>query len=108
MDQVRPIKILQGNLNHSSGAQNIFTQTLLEWSIDVAVIAEPYFVPTSPPNPYWTSDTLGLVAIVGSAERNISPLTVLDRGAGFVSVLWEGMVFIGVYFSPSRTISEFE
>jgi hypothetical protein len=108
MDPIRPIRILQGNLNHSSGAQNVFAQSLLEWSIDIAVMAEPYFVPSSPPNPYWVSDSLGLVVVVSSSQGNVAPPTILDKCAGFVSVLWEGMVFIGVYFSPNKTISEFE
>jgi hypothetical protein len=108
MDQIRPIRILQGNLNHSSGAQNVFAQSLLEWSIDIAVMAEPYFVPSSPPNPYWASDSLGLVVVVSSSQGKAAPPTILERGAGFVSALWEGMVYIGVYFSPSKTISEFE
>jgi hypothetical protein len=108
MDQIRPIRILQGNLNHSSGAQNVFAQSLLEWSIDIAGMAEQYFVPSSPPNPYWASDSLGLVVVVSSSQGNAAPPTILERCAGFVSALWEGMVYMGVYFSPSKTISEFE
>jgi len=35
---------LQGNLNRSARAQDLFVQTLAEWQIEMAVMAEPYYV----------------------------------------------------------------
>jgi hypothetical protein len=32
----------------------------------------------------------------------------LAKGRGYVAVLWEGLVIIGVYFSPNKILSEFE
>jgi hypothetical protein len=73
MDQARPLKFIQGNLNHCCAAQNIFSQSLLEWSIDAAVMAEPYFIPPAPSNPYWVADSLESVVVVGSSEGNSAP-----------------------------------
>lgn len=42
------ISFLQANLNHSAGAQDLFVQSLAEWSIDVGIVAEPYRVPDGP------------------------------------------------------------
>jgi hypothetical protein len=105
MDLARPIQFLQGNLNHCRGAQNLFDQSSLEWLIDLAVIAEPYFVR---PDPYCATDSSQTVAIFGSSREGSSPLTVLDRGHGYISVSWENWAIVGVYFSPNKTITDFE
>jgi hypothetical protein len=109
MDQIRPLKFIQGNLNHCCAAQNILCQSLLQWTIvDVAVMAEPYFIPPAPSNPYWVADSLESVVVVGSSEGNSAPPKALAKGRGYVAVLWEGFVVIGVYFSPNKTLAEFE
>ncbi|KAA5621717.1 hypothetical protein F3G63_35650, partial [Pseudomonas aeruginosa] len=33
---------------------------------------------------------------------------VVERGCGFVAVLWAEVFILGVYFSPNRTLAEFE
>jgi hypothetical protein len=104
MDQARSIRLLQGNLNHCSAAQNLFVQTSLEWLIDVAVMAEPYWVRS---DPYWATDSLQTVLVMISSGSSAPPI-VLDRGQGFVSVLWENWVVVGTYFSPNRTLAEFK
>ena len=58
-------RLLQGNLNHSARAQDLMCQNLAEWSIDMAVVAEPYLVQQKS-NGFGDRD--GLVAIVGESS----------------------------------------
>lgn len=99
-------RILQGNLNHAAGAQNVFMQSMAELSIDIAVAAEPYRVPPSG-SPSWAADIEGSVAIIGGASP-FSLFSLQERGAGFVAVKWGEVVLFGVYFSPNRSRAEFE
>lgn len=99
------LRFLQGNLNHCAGAQDLFLQSMLEWSIDVAVAAEPYYVPT---RNNWAGDTDGMVAITVSASQQGLPFVVKERGSGFVTVTWGEMALIGVYFSPNKNLAELE
>lgn len=71
----------------------------------MAVVAEPYFVP---PSSNWVGDVDGLVAIVASSSTGAPPLTVVARGRGYAAVEWRETVLIGVYFSPNRSLAEFE
>ncbi|XP_026746894.1 uncharacterized protein LOC113508120 [Trichoplusia ni] len=74
---------LQGNINHSARAQDLLLQTMAEWSIDVAVVAEPYFVPA---RDNWLGCADGLVAIIGG--------TLIDpsRGRGWSLADFEGFL----------------
>ncbi|XP_063372200.1 uncharacterized protein LOC134660395 [Cydia amplana] len=99
-------RILQANINHCAGAQDLLLQSMAQWSIDVAVVAEPYYVP---PSHNWAADLDGLVAIITKAGvEGIPPPSTLSRGQGYVAVLWGEITLIGVYFSPNRRVSEFE
>jgi len=79
-------------------------QTLAEWSIDLAVVAEPYHVPV---RPFWVGDVDGSVAIVGRAGAGALPLTLLGRGGGVVAAKWGEIVVVGVYYSPNRDLTQF-
>lgn len=59
---------LQGNINHYARAQDLLLQSMAEWSIHAAVVAEPYFIPT---RDNWLGCADGLVAIIG--ETLIDP-----------------------------------
>lgn len=72
---------------------------------EIVVVAEPYFVP---PRSNWAGDVDGSVAIIGSYAAGVAPLSVLARGRGYVAVDWRGRVLVGVYFSPNRSLVEFE
>lgn len=96
---------MQGNLNHCAGAQDLLLQSMLDWSVDVAVVAEPYFV-SSQPN--WAGDLEDSVAIIVSTGPASLPLSIKDRGAGLVSAAWGDIMIIGVYFSPNKPLVEFE
>lgn len=71
----------------------------------MAVITEPYFVL---PQPNWVGDTNGDVAVVVPASGDTLPLTLKERGPGYVTAIWGEMVLIESYFSPNRTLAQFE
>lgn len=96
------LKVLQGNINHSARAQDLLVQSMAEWLIDIAVVAEPYFVP---PRDNWVGDMDGLVMIVTQAGL---PIKKVIKGRGCVAVVSGGIAYIGVYFSPNRQFAEFE
>lgn len=41
--------LLQSNLNHSAGAQDLFLQTLAENDCEIGIAAKPYRVPINSP-----------------------------------------------------------
>ncbi|XP_037294130.1 uncharacterized protein LOC119189191 [Manduca sexta] len=51
---------LQANINHCARAQDLLVQSLAQWSIHVAVVSEPYFVPRDD----WAGDSDGSVAVI--------------------------------------------
>lgn len=105
MDSTPVRQFLQTNLNHAAGAQDLLLQSMAEWSIDIAVAAEPYFVPS---RSNWVADTEGLVAVIGGSACYSSGLQLKERGPGYVAVQWGDMVVFGVYFSPNKSLAEFE
>lgn len=96
-------RILQGNLNHAGRAQDVLIQFMAEKGIELAVVAEPYFIPNQP---RWVGDRDGLVGIVGGFDT--PPLSVRTRGQGFVAINWRDLVIVGTYFSPNKSIADFE
>ncbi|OWR53447.1 reverse transcrpitase [Danaus plexippus plexippus] len=96
-------KVLQGNLNHAVAAQDLLCQTVAEWNINVAVIAEPYSIPRTHK---WAGSVDGSAAIFfpGVACTH----SVVERGAGFVAARWGEVVVVSTYFSPNRSRADFE
>ncbi|CAH2106187.1 unnamed protein product [Euphydryas editha] len=70
------LSVLQANVNNCAGAQDLLLQSMAEWSIDVAIVAEPYAVP---PSPHWVGDTEDLVAI--KVRPGAGPPSSSRRGA---------------------------
>ena len=99
------IRFLQGNINHCAAAQDLLIQSMAQWSIDVAVVAEPYFVP---PRDDWASDRDNTVAIILRASTGLPMFEQVVRGRGCVASLVADVAVVGVYFSPNRSLSEFE
>lgn len=62
--------------------QDLYLQTVTQWSIGVAVVVAPYYVP---PRPNWMGDRDGSVAVVGSAAAHSTPLSLRDKGSGYVA-----------------------
>lgn len=101
----RPLRILQGNLNHCGGAQDLARQTMREWSIDLAVFAEPYALLDRAD---WLGDAEGLVAVVSPSSAGVSSATLRERGRGYVACEWCGFGLVATYFSPNLSLAEFE
>jgi len=99
-------RLLQGNLNHSARAQDLFVQTLAEWRIGLAIMAEPFHVFGSRSN--CLGDTAVSVMIVVSNAANSPLSSPRGGGEGLVVALWGEIVVAGVYSSPNRSLAEFE
>ncbi|XP_013161507.1 PREDICTED: uncharacterized protein LOC106113327, partial [Papilio xuthus] len=96
------LRLLQTNLNHCARAQDLFIQSLAQWSIDLAVVSEPYLVPD---RSNWVGDLEHLVAIYAGGHP---PIASVKKGRCCVGAKFPGIVLIGVYFSPNRSLSDFE
>ncbi|CAK9813751.1 hypothetical protein ANTPLA_LOCUS7961 [Anthophora plagiata] len=99
------MRLLQANLNHSCGAQDLFGQALLEWQVALAVAAEPYSIPDHPP---WYGEAVGSVAIATGGIPGAPAVTLLESGRGYLVVEWGECVVVGCYIPPSRNLCEFE
>ncbi|XP_037301890.1 uncharacterized protein LOC119192156 [Manduca sexta] len=99
-----PLRFLQANINHCARAQDLLLQSMARWSINIAVVSEPYFVP---PRNDWVEDLSGSVAIIASAAAGTLTHERVKRGQGCVAARFGGIVVVGCYFSPSRTLAEF-
>ncbi|XP_041981665.1 uncharacterized protein LOC121735065 [Aricia agestis] len=95
----------QGNLNHCAQAQDLWVQALLQWEIDVAVIAEPYRVLERGD---WLGDVNSSVALVFGPKIVPPSSRNSIRGRGFVVAILGTLTVVGVYFSPNRPIVELE
>lgn len=99
------VKLLQGNLNHCRGAQDLLMQTLAQESISLAVVAEPYNVPD---HPRWFRDEGSSIAIHWAGRENALSCTLLEKGHGLVAVEWGRVAIIGCYVSPNCSLADYE
>ncbi|XP_045772159.1 uncharacterized protein LOC123872072 [Maniola jurtina] len=104
MNQLSHISFLQSNLNHCAAAQDLLLQSIAEWQIDVAVACEPYYVPNQS---HWVGDLDGSVVVV-TGNNTSTPLSAIESGPGYAVAKWGEFVIIGTYFSPNRSLAEFE
>ncbi|CAH2098002.1 unnamed protein product [Euphydryas editha] len=77
---------------------------MAQWQINLAVVCEPYWVPAQP---HWLGDLDGTVAIVKGNTTGPS-LSLVERGSGYVVAACGEYVLVGTYFSPNRSLAEFE
>ncbi|CAK1579721.1 unnamed protein product [Parnassius mnemosyne] len=99
----RGAPFLQANINHCACAQDLLLQSMAQWSINIAVVAEPYSVW---PRKDWVADLNGSVAIISSAAAGTPTLEGVRRGQGCVAARFGEFVVVGVYFSPNRSLAE--
>ncbi|CAH2209136.1 jg18883, partial [Pararge aegeria aegeria] len=95
----------KGNLNHCRAAQDLLQQCLVEWSVALAVVAEPYKVPN---NPRWFGSVGNKVAIFWGGKQGDPPCTILEKGLGFVAVQWGIVGVVGCYISPNSGFEAYE
>ncbi|XP_026325038.1 uncharacterized protein LOC113234028 [Hyposmocoma kahamanoa] len=73
---------------------------MAEWGVAVAVAAEPCG--------NWAGVREETVVIAASTAGNSPSLVVKERGSGFVAAIWGEVILIGGYFSPNRSLAQFE
>lgn len=98
-------RFLQANLNHCARAQDLLVQTLAQWQIHVAIVAEPYRVPLYGG---WVGDDDGSVAIITRTTAGAIPLERVSRGSGWVAGEVDETLIVAVYFSPNASLARFE
>ncbi|XP_047993589.1 uncharacterized protein LOC125232022 [Leguminivora glycinivorella] len=99
------LEVLQCNINHCLRAQDLLMQNIRQWGVNVAAIAEPYYIP---PLTHWAGSTDDRVALVVSGTDGSPPLICTERGQGYVAAKWGNIILIGVYFSPNQPLIAFE
>lgn len=98
------IRFLQTNLNHCKAAQDLLTQTEIEKSICISIIAEPYTIPN---DNTWMSSTDSRAAI--HVTTNMSTPSILrKRGRFSVGAQWMKLTIILVYISPNADDMTYE
>ncbi|XP_072934835.1 uncharacterized protein [Epargyreus clarus] len=105
MNAAPSFKLLQGNLNHCSRAQDLLLQCLTECSVSLAVVAEPYRVPD---HPRWFGDNAHLVAVYWAGGETDPPCSRRHTGQGIVAVDWGPLAVIGCYISPNCSLVAYE
>lgn len=88
--------MMQANLNHARGAQNLFVHTMAERNCGLGVVAEPYRIPDN-----WVRSTNDLAAITRRNASTSPPLELLEAGEGYVMIQWGPIIVASVYLSPS-------
>ena len=93
--------IIQTNLNHSARAQDLLMQTMAEYGLGLAVVAEPYRIPQN----YEIGDSTGTVALIRAGSADSPAINAIVRGNGYVVATWGGAIIVAVYASPNAPIS---
>lgn len=101
-----PNKILQANINHSRHGHNMLLQTMAEGDYSIAIISEPYWIPTD--NTQWASNDAKTVAMTWRMDENPLPSIPVDKGDTYVAVRWGDIVIVGSYLSPKLDLPQFE
>lgn len=92
-------------MNHCRVAQDLFLQTLTEWLVALAIVAEPYHVPN---HPRWFGDSVNSVAIYWSGGQGDPPCSKLHAEAGIVVVEWGNTIIVGCYISPNCSLIDYD
>lgn len=98
-------KFLQVNLNRSRPAQDLALQLCTEEKIGVAILSEHH---TTPNHPHWASSTDSLAAIHWRPRNCPNPCRSIATGEGYVAARVGTYIVFSCYFSPNRSLAEFE
>lgn len=97
------MRLLQINLNHCEAAQDLLYQEVKDLDIDVAIIAEPYKVPS---NGAWISDTNKWTAIYICGKFPIQEI-LSNTEKGIVAAKVNGIHIFSCYAPPRLNDHEF-
>ncbi|CAG4935877.1 unnamed protein product [Colias eurytheme] len=81
-------------------------KSLAQWSIHIGILSEPYAVPPGRDN--WIGDIDEVAAIVVTQADGSPTICAHAKGHGCVAARFADIIVIGAYFSPNKTLSEFE
>lgn len=95
-------RLVQVNLNHARRAHDLLMQVMDKRDSGIALISEPYRVPTG--NPQWVGSTDGYAAIVWRRTRHPVPCTKVGTGPGYVVARWGATLLASVYLSPALSV----
>ncbi|XP_033361469.1 uncharacterized protein LOC117239760 [Bombus vosnesenskii] len=84
----------------SRRAQDLLLQTIRENEVTLAAVAEPHRIPDSP---NWIGDLDRSAGITWTSASGV----LLDRGSGFVAVVWRGAAVVAVYVSPNIDLAAY-
>lgn len=98
------MEITQLNLNHCDTAQQLLWQSTTESMCDVAIIAEPYRIPSD--NGNWVGDSSGITAIQVMGRFPIQEV-VDSSSEGFVIVKINGIFVCSCYAPPRWTLEQY-
>jgi len=99
------IKILQANLNHSSGAQDLTLQFICEGGIDLGCFSEPWSVPRE--NTDWYCCGSGRAAIYCGSPAMRRNCRLLVALGGWVGVEVGDIRVVLIYLSPNEGLMRF-
>ncbi|XP_076301847.1 uncharacterized protein LOC143219944 [Lasioglossum baleicum] len=101
--EINHIKILQINLNHCKNAQELLTQSAMQYAIDVVLISEPW----SPPS-YWHNDGHKSASIwLPQPGNKLNRVKCLYKSKGIVAVQIQDHTFISCYISPNISLESY-
>lgn len=99
------MEVIQLNINHCAAAQDLLVQTTLEKKIDVAIISDPYRVPSN--NAVWLADKEKKAAIWACGKYPIQQI-IASGEDGFVAAKINGVIFLSCYAPPRLQQTQFE
>ncbi|XP_072936966.1 uncharacterized protein [Epargyreus clarus] len=91
--------------DRSALCYDLLHQCLVDCSVSLAVVAEPYRVPE---HPRWVGDDSQSVAVYWAGGEGDPPCSRLHSERGIVAVEWGPLAVLGCYVSPNCTLAAFE
>ncbi|XP_076635456.1 uncharacterized protein LOC143348746 [Colletes latitarsis] len=82
----------------------MFVHALRAQRVGLAIAAEPYMIPDKP---NWVGSLCGLAVMVWAWPPDSPPVTILQRGRGFLAVQWGTIAVVGCYVSPNCDLATY-
>lgn len=98
------VQVIQLNLNHCYAAQQLLCQTVAESGTDVAILSDPYRIPSG--NGNWVADRSNMAAIWTTGRYPVQEV-VSTSDEGFVVAKVNGVYYCSCYAPPRWPIEQF-